>query len=75
MLDNWNARWQSACSGKLPPRKEHMTGLAITGLAILTAINIYTAVKYARLEIAYNELRKVNNILRQRLANSHERPF
>lgn len=78
MFDNWNACCQSACSGKLPPRKERMTGnttLVWIGLAILTAINIYSTVKYARLESAYNELRKVNKILRQRLANSHERPF
>lgn len=52
-----------------------MTGATIAVLAILTALNIYGAVKYARLEIAYNEQRKVNKILRQRLANSAERPF
>jgi glutamine synthetase adenylyltransferase len=52
-----------------------MTGATLTALAILTALNIFTVVKYARLEIAYNELRKVNKILQKRLANSYERPF
>jgi hypothetical protein len=55
-----------------------MTGAVIyvtAGFILATALLVYSTVKYARLEMAYDNLRRVNNILRQRLANSEERPF
>lgn len=55
-----------------------MTGtiLAVTiALVTSTGLLVYTTIQHSRLEQAYKELRKVNKILQQRLANSEERPF
>jgi hypothetical protein len=55
-----------------------MTGtiIALTAVsAVSVGLLVYTALQHSRLEQAYYDLRKVNKILQQRLANSEERPF
>lgn len=55
-----------------------MTGEIIymtAGFFFIIGFAIYSQVKYARLEMKYYNLRRVNKILQERLAKSEERPF
>ena len=78
MLDIYTPHWHALPSERYSHRKEHMTGtiIAVTiALVMATGLLIHSTIQNARLERAYYDLRKVNKILQQRLANSEERPF